>query len=200
MQSALFIFVAVMFFIGQVTCPVFADANALTNAADPADLSNAQTVQQDAVHPAFPLTRWVHTTPCGVAFDEVKEFLRAQACANKTLRLGKPEFQVPVPRCFIITTDSPDVKQNGHINFAQIGSGGIVGIYQTEMLTLFIIQNDDSAHIYRHETQHYFQHLDNPKTGGGGHEGTIWDQCEKPQYVPSTRAKAIHDAKNLKDE
>ena len=199
MQSALFIFVAVMFFIGQVTCPVFADAdtNALTNAAD---LTNAQTVQQGSIHPAFPLTRWSHTRPCGVAFDEVKEFLRAQSCANTSLRLGKAAFHVPAPRCFIVTTDSPDVKQKGHVNFAQIGSGGIVGIYQTEMFTLFIIENDDSANIYRHELQHYFQHLDDPKTGGGGHEGTIWEKCEAAQYVPSARAKAIHDAKNLKDE
>ena len=196
MQSALFIFVAVIFFIGQVTCPVFADANALTNAADLTnDLSNAQTV-----HPAFPSTRWVHTTPCGVAFDEVKEFLRAQACANSTLRLGKPGLNVPVPRCFIITAASPDVKQKGHVNFAQIGSGGIVGLYQPEMFTIFIINNDDAAHIYRHEIQHYLQHLDDPKTGGGGHVGTIWEKCEAAQYTPSTRARAIHDAKNLKNE
>lgn len=150
----------------------------------------------DLVHPFFPFTQWKHVKPCGEFFDEVKEFNKALECSNKNRFDLTPinQQQVFPPRCFIITTDSPDIRtsENGVFNYWNIGFffySGIVGLYEPEQKTIFIAENFDAPMIYRHELQHYFLDL-MEGDGNGRHDDLIWSVCEPSHYSPSQEALA----------
>lgn len=157
---------------------------------------------RSAIHELFPNSTWNDLEPCGLHFDEQKEFNTALQCVNKKVwpesPIVKEEF-THIPRCFIVKAKSPDVYTSPKAGFnfwpifditpQGIAAGAVVGVYQPETRTVFIVENVDAAMVYRHELQHYFLHIHNPETGGGGHFQEIWKQCEPPYYTPSAEVK-----------
>ena len=164
-----------------------------------------QISNPDKIHEILPNTKWSHMKPCGQFFDEQKEFNRALQCVNTHVWHEKPLNKVAIPRCFIVSASSPDVlsTKDKLFNFIPLqtlfGLGAVVGVYEPETMTVFVVENVDAAQVYRHELQHFFLHLYDPKTGGGGHHQDIWKKCEEPYYPPSIKAKliaAIEEANN----
>lgn len=157
--------------------------------------------KDELVHEILPRTRWGHLRPCGTLFDEKKEFEIAKQCVNERVWQDDPIEEPYIPRCFLISADSPDVFAspegfNGIPLLTPFGFGMVVGVYQPETQTVFIVENEDSAQIYRHELQHFFLHLHSPITEGGGHYQDIWKQCEAPYYEPSIDVKVKHILKD----
>lgn len=136
-----------------------------------------------------PDTRWGHLKPCGVYFNEVAEFNRALECVNENVYPFDPIEERKIPRCFVVTVDSPEVSGNGIFNYIYAYGGGIVGYFDDRTDTMFIIENVDAAMIYRHELQHLFLQIHDGY--GGGHYQDIWQQCEPPSYNPPTETKII---------
>lgn len=152
----------------------------------------------------IPNTRWSHLAPCGVLFDEQEEFQKAKSCVNTFVWPESPIDEELIPRCFIVTTSSPDVHStptgfNGIIVRTLGGYGAIVGFYQPETKTIFIIENIDADQVYRHELQHFFLHLHDPESQGLGHFQDIWQQCEPPYYSPSIRVELNNILKQHSD-
>lgn len=153
-----------------------------------------------AIHELFPNSSWNDLEPCGLHFDEMKEFNTALQCVNTKVwpesPIIKEEF-THIPRCFVVKAKSPDVFTSPKAGFnfwplfeltpAGLATGAVVGVYQPETRTVYIVENVDAAMVYRHELQHYFLHIHNPETGGGGHHQNIWKQCEAPYYNPSEK-------------
>jgi len=164
-----------------------------------------QIANQPTIHEIIPNTRWDSLKPCGTAFDEQQEFNAARQCVNQKAWKDSPiSLDLEIPRCFIITVNSPDVfgDESGTFNFIPITSmfgdvGAVLGVYQPATRTVYIVENVDAAQVYRHETQHYMLHIHSPETGGGGHHQEIWHECEAPYYSPSIEAKMIGAIKEL---
>lgn len=155
------------------------------------------------IHELFPHATWNDLEPCGLHFDEQKEFNRALQCVNKNVWPKSPIVDSTVthlPRCFVVKARSSDVYTKPELGFnfipifeptlGGLAVGAVVGVYQPETRTVFIVENVDAPEIYRHELQHYFLHAHNPETEGGGHHQDIWKKCEAPYYEPSDKVKA----------
>lgn len=163
----------------------------------------AQATNAQVIHELFPRSSWNDLEPCGLHFNEQEEFNKALQCVNKNVwpesPITKEEF-THIPRCFIVKAHSPDVYTSPQAGFnfwpifeptpMGIAVGAVVGVYQPETRTVYIVENIDAAMVYRHELQHYFLHEHNPETGGGGHDQEIWHKCEPPYYTPSDAVKA----------
>jgi hypothetical protein len=153
----------------------------------------------DQIHELFPNSSWNDLAPCGLYFNEQEEFRTARSCVNKNVWESRPltinEKDFPIPRCYIIKAHSPNVLSKDGINFLPIfdpsGVGAVVGVYQPETRTVFVVENVDAPMVYRHELQHYFLHEHDPITEGGGHDQEIWSKCEPPYYTPSDKAVAL---------
>ncbi len=158
----------------------------------------------DNIHELLPNTHWGSLKPCGVLFDEKLEFELALQCVNEKVWPESPlpmdQEEFPIPRCYIVSAESPDVFGNEVFNFVPVvtvfGTGAVLGFYQPESKTVFIVENVDAAMIYRHELQHLFLHLHDPETRGMGHDQDIWYKCEAPRYTPSVSAEVIGSLMN----
>lgn len=157
------------------------------------------------IHELFPNSSWNDLEPCGKFFDEQEEFRKARQCVNDNVwpdrQLSTNELDFPIPRCYIVKAHGPNVLSKDGINFIPIfdggGIGAVVGVYQPETHTVYVVENVDAKMIYRHELQHYFLHEHDPETSGGGHDQTIWQKCEPPYYTPSDKVKKLaEDDKN----
>lgn len=158
----------------------------------------------DKIHELIPNSRWSDLKPCGELFDEQEEYNKALQCVNEKVWTKRPQPATAIPRCFIISTSSPDVysDRSETFNFVPVRDifgqvGAVLGVYQPETRTVFIVENVDSAQVYRHELQHFFLHLHDPETQGGGHHQEIWHQCEEGYYSPSIKAKMIGAIKEI---
>lgn len=152
------------------------------------------------IHELFPNSSWNDLEPCGKYFDETEEFRKARSCVNDNVWPDTPldtnELEYPIPRCFIVKAQGPNIISKEGINFIPVfdplmGVGAVVGVYQPETRTVYVVENVDAPMIYRHELQHYFLHEHDPETTGGGHHQPIWQKCEPPFYDPSARTKAL---------
>ena len=156
-----------------------------------------QHADHTMIHELFPNSTWGDLEPCGSLFNEAEEFAKAQQCVDEKVWPKTPlkPLKLEPPRCFILKASSPNVFSNPKMGFNFIpmfdgrGIGGVVGVYQPETRTLFIVENIDAAMVYRHELQHFFLHVHDPETEGGGHDQNIWKQCEPPYYTPSDKVK-----------
>ena len=154
-----------------------------------------------AIHELFPNSSWNDLEPCGKHFDETEEFRKARSCVNEKVwpesKLNENELEFPIPRCFIVKAQGPNVMSRNGVNFLPIidpmGIGAIVGVYQPETRTVFVVENIDAPLVYRHELHHYFLHEHDPETQGGGHDQTIWERCEPPFYTPSDKVKQLSE-------
>lgn len=149
-----------------------------------------------------PNTKWQHMTPCGVYFDEAEELKKTLECANTKVWKKNPVPNIKIPRCFVVTAASPDVTNDRGFNVMVIMNAFMaVGYFDTETDTLFVVENIDAAKIYRHELQHLFLQI---QTGnGGGHDQPVWELCEPPYYMPSTKAQLqaeLTDLDKLRDK
>jgi len=163
-----------------------------------------EIANQPLIHELLPHTRWGDLKPCGTVFDEQEEFNKARQCVNQTAWRKRPvSEELEIPRCYIVSASSPDVysEKTGTFNFIPVvdiyGIGAVLGVYQPETRTVFIVENIDAAQVYRHETQHYMLHEHDPETRGGGHHQEIWQSCEAPYYSPSIEAKMIGAIKDF---
>jgi hypothetical protein len=151
------------------------------------------------IHELFPNSSWNDLEPCGKYFDEQEEFRKARQCVNDNVwserQLSSNELDFPIPRCYIVKAHGPNVLSKDGINFIPIfdgmGVGAVVGVYQPETHTVYVVENVDAPMIYRHELQHYFLHEHDPETAGGGHHQPIWQKCEPPYYNPSKKAETL---------
>jgi hypothetical protein len=149
------------------------------------------------IHELFPHSTWDDLEPCGKYFNEREEMGKALQCVNTNVWPDSPlnAQKLNPPRCFVVKANSPNVFSSDKMGFNFIPvfdglrMGGVVGVYQPETHTVFVVENVDAAMIYRHELQHYFLHLHDPETEGGGHHQNIWRQCEPPYYEPSIKVK-----------
>lgn len=157
------------------------------------------------VHRAFPRTSWSHVRPCNQYFDENMNYNRARSCSNAAsfFETGQTvSNSVSSPKCFVITSSSPDVrhspvyKMNGVILYGPISRYVIVGLYEPTSETIFLVENYDLPMIYRHELQHYFQFKIDPEAKKKDHEGLVWDVCEPKTYTPSKEQKEVIDLMN----
>lgn len=161
----------------------------------------------------FPGTRWNQVEPCGVYFNEQEEFNSALQCVNENVWPDDPIAEESmIPRCFVVSAESPDVFSDGFgvnvvpiILFTPFGivQSAIVGYYDTDTNSIFIVENEDAAGIYRHELQHLFLDLHDEASDGGGHFQYIWQACEPPYYKPSVRAQIqgiLEDYERLKNQ
>ena len=164
----------------------------------------ASSADKQIIHELFPRSTWNDFEPCGLHFNEQEEFNKALQCVNQNVWNKTPitdETVTHLPRCFIVKAKSIDIYTRPDIGFnfvpeffvtpVGIQVGAIVGVYQPETRTVFIVENVDAPMIYRHELQHYFLHAHNPETGGGGHHQEIWEKCEPPYYTPSDKVKSL---------
>jgi hypothetical protein len=142
-----------------------------------------------SVHPGLPFTQEKHLRPCSEYFDEAEEFTKALQCANKKVFSKSPytsELEPPkIPKCNIVTTDSPDVRETPDFNYISMDIlGKTLAFYDTETQVIFVVETYDMKMIYRHELQHYFLAL---KDGGErcDHCHEMWNQCEPPRYDPT---------------
>lgn len=149
------------------------------------------------IHELFPNSTWDDLEPCGKHFNEREEMTKALQCVNTKVWNQNPlkSEGLNPPRCFVIKANSPNVYSSAKMGFNFIPLfdglrvGGVVGVYQPETHTVFVVENIDAAMIYRHELQHFFLHLHDPETEGGGHFQHIWEKCEPPYYEPSLKVK-----------
>lgn len=145
-------------------------------------------------------TKWDHLVSCGIYFNELEEMKKTLQCANEKVYTNAPlPTNTQIPRCFVVSTSSPDVYNKRGFNFLPLvsvfGSGAVVGYFDTNTDTVFVVENHDAASIYRHELQHYFLKL---KGGtGGGHHQDIWKLCEPPYYNESDKVKIINKLERL---
>lgn len=161
--------------------------------------SSLTAVRHEVIHELFPNSSWNDLAPCGLYFNEQEEFRTARSCVNKNVWEERPltsnEKDFPIPRCYILKAHSPNILSKDGINFLPIfdpsGVGAVVGVYQPETRTVFVVENVDAPMVYRHELQHYFLHEHDPITEGGGHDQEIWSKCEPPYYTPSEKAVAL---------
>ncbi|NBP55754.1 hypothetical protein EBU71_04305 [bacterium] len=148
------------------------------------------------IHEIFNKTKWSEVRPCAEYINEMQQFNKAKSCSNlafvseynKTL----PDNVSTPPRCFVLPHGSPDVffSEENYMNFSPIRIGNmgflsIVGLYQPETETIFLVENYDIAMVYRHELQHYFQHKLDPELLKDNHGGLVWNLCEPKYYTPS---------------
>jgi hypothetical protein len=156
-------------------------------------------VEHTEIHELFPNSSWNDLVPCGQYFDEQEEFRKARSCVNKEVWSDRPlsedELEYTIPRCYVVRAQSPNVLSKDGVNFFPIiderGLGAVVGVYQPETRTVFVVENIDAPAVYRHELQHYFLHEHDPETQGGGHDQLIWEKCEPPFYEPSDKVKRL---------
>lgn len=160
------------------------------------------------IHELFPKSNWDDLTPCGAYFNEQEEYNKALQCVNEKVYPDNHISNKTIPRCFVVKSTSPDVyfKENMGFNFIPIispyGIGAVVGVYQPETKTVFLIENVDVKNIYRHELQHFFLHIHVEGSDGGGHNQEIWNKCEPPYYEPSdeVRKRVLEKSKLTKIE
>lgn len=152
------------------------------------------------VHQYLQSTGWDHVKPCGAFFREEKEFETAKLCSDAALKkeLNKSiPSDLVIPRCFVVLKSSPQVsysplyKMNAILLRGFVRMFAIVGLYEPSSHTIFLVENYDLTMIYRHELQHYFQHIVEPALIEKNHEGLIWDMCEPRTYTPSHEQKEI---------
>ena len=156
-------------------------------------------IQHTEIHQLFPQSSWNDLVPCGQYFDEQEEFRKARSCVNQNVWSDRPltenELDFPIPRCYVVKAQSPNVLSKDGVNFLPVfdysGFGAVVGVYQPETRTVFVVENIDAPEVYRHELQHYFLHEHDPETQGGGHDQLIWEKCEPPYYEPSDKVKRL---------
>lgn len=157
------------------------------------------------IHPFILNTKWSHLRPCSVDLDELKEFRKSLACWNSVYPENKlfedyTEIEVALPRCYIITTASPDIYSGKTLRFNFI-HGLLVqftlGFYDFRYKTIYVVENIDSDIIYRHELQHYFLDF-MEKRGGSGHDQEIWKKCEEATYSPTDESNYINKLRDLK--
>jgi len=147
------------------------------------------------------MTQWEHMVPCGVYFDEAAELKKSLQCVNSKVYPKEP-ISLKIPRCYVVSSASPDVRFDGGFNFIAIrtfgGIGAVVGYFNHETDTLFVVENQEVAKIYRHELQHLYLEM---KTGyGGGHHQDIWKQCEEPYYDPGLKTKILEALNELEEK
>ena len=184
--------------------------SALTSPQVEINLQRGQTLptssdqEKQMIDDLFPNSGWNDLEPCGLHFNEQEEFNKALQCVTDKVWDKGPitDPNLTIPRCFILKAKSPDVYTRPDIGFnfipimefdpqsGTVISGAVVGYYQTETKTVFVVENIDAPMVYRHELQHYFLHIQQPITGGGGHHQKIWDRCEPPYYTPSDKVRA----------
>jgi hypothetical protein len=170
----------------------------------PPGISHVAHAKNTKVHDMLPRTPWAQLEPCSAHFNEQKEYEKAKQCVND--KVWRPEDgtdaikQEYPPRCFVVPAHSADVSRIEKDGFNAIvifdpfmGYGAVVGFYHPPTRTLFVVENIDAPRIYRHELQHFFLHLYEPESEGGGHFQPIWDICEPPYYETSEEVK-LHNA------
>ena len=136
-------------------------------------LPKASDQDKQIIDDLFPNSGWNDLEPCGLHFDEQEEFNKALQCVlDKVWDKGPiTSNELAIPRCFILKAKSPDVYTREDIGFnfipimefdiesGKVISGAVVGYYQTETKTVFVVENVDAPMVYRHELQHYFLHI-----------------------------------------
>lgn len=134
------------------------------------------------IHYLMPFTKWEHLKPCGSYINEQEQFDQVLECTNRKFHKN---LKTTLPRCFVVTTDSPDVIIEPNVNFIPLGifnMSGFVGLYEPKDKTVYLIENSrfDNLDTYRHELLHYYLDL-SEGDGNASHDHDIWNKCWKEQ-------------------
>lgn len=155
---------------------------------------NFQVVQSlYTIHFLLPFSEWHDLRPCSEDMELVKEFETSLECSNREIFSKAPynqEIHPAIPSCWIVKVTSPDVHQTkvfNYLNISMFTRDGIVGFYEDYNKTIYIVENTDAPHVWRHELQHYFLDLVTGD-GNGNHDHDIWKKCLPRYYSPSDEA------------
>lgn len=144
------------------------------------------------VHPLIPRTRKELLIPCRNIMDYHKVVREALACTNEQVYPEDPIKSFVLPECYIIPTTSPDVIKDpsGQFNFITLGidlSFKILGFYEDQTNTIFVVQSFDQVLTTKHEIQHAVLHQ-REGDGDARHVHQIWERCQPGYYDPSQAA------------
>ena len=155
-----------------------------------------------AVHPLIPFTAEKHLVKCEDYLDYDKEYNQSLQCTAKKALPQLRTKNLKKPKCYIITNKAPDVHVGPVFSFVSSGlifRERIVGFYEDQTETLYIVENTDAPMILRHELQHYF--LDKvKKNGDGAHVHKVWSVCEPAHYTPSKEAIRKGSGKKMRNK
>lgn len=151
-------------------------------------------VSTRSFHVLLPLTKKEHLTKCSEVFNEKEIFNESLECSNKVFSkepydktLDPEDTFKNNPECFIVSKDSPDVMNaswGNYINFTLLLQTGIVGFYDDETNTIFLIENYDQRLVYLHELQHFFLQV-LVGDGDAPHASPVWKECLPAYFTPS---------------
>lgn len=145
-------------------------------------------VDEQKIDRILPNTRWGHLTPCSKWFNEYVEFNKVIQCVNSKLFKNDPILDLALPRCYVISVNSMDVfaSDDKKYNFLVYTNGlnytAMVGFYQEDTNTIFIVENVDTATVYRHEVQHFILDVHTKIGSDINHSHDIWKYCEANSY------------------
>lgn len=135
----------------------------------------------------FKNTEWHDLLPCSNFLNEREEFLKTVRCSNVIYHRSPLPEHYPLPKCFVVTKQSKDVKRlyldyMDNVNYIYIPytKSMIVGYFDNTNDIIILVENHNIDKIYRHELQHYILKLQ--EGYGGGHHQDIWDLCESSEY------------------
>ena len=157
-----------------------------------ASLSHTNQLPRMApVHFLIPFTTQDQLIPCSEYFDEKLAVQESLSCSNNEIfskaPYGNPLQNVPVPNCYVISKNSPDLYIGEGFNYITsdiFQQERILGFYETETKTVYLAETYDVRKVALHEYQHYFLDL-MENDGNGRHDHNIWKKCEPPYYDPS---------------
>jgi hypothetical protein len=145
-----------------------------------------------------PHTTWNDLRSCGEYFDEMQEYKNSRTCTYSSLLHNEKLTAIidpPLPRCYVIGANSKDVVYSHgasanvimRIDFPSFSVVEILGFYDSDTSTIYIVENFDIDRIYRHEIQHYIIDTVYPGFKDLDHSSSVWSNCEPKTYGPTTK-------------
>lgn len=144
-------------------------------------------------------TTWDNVKPCSAFFNESKMYDEMFECVEKNTKESLADAKpLKLPRCFVISASSPDIKNvNNEYNALILVQDGkaspVVGLYFNSHTELWLVENVDIRLLYKHELLHHFLRLlDVNGHGDGKHESELWKTCSIQKFTPSQEQILIH--------
>lgn len=143
-------------------------------------------------HYMLPFTTKEYLKPCSDYFNVQEAYEKSLSCSNDKVFSKKPYNKrlnnlKDIPQCLVISKESPDIVKTralNYLNITPIIGAGIVGFYDDDTNTIFVIENFDQILVLIHEYQHYFLRIADGDANGE-HDHNIWKKCSPPKYTPS---------------
>lgn len=132
------------------------------------------------VHPYIPRTKVEDLTSCHKVLKTQELFDEAITCVSASL--PKASEINKLPRCYVLSDTSGDVKQGQKFNFINLlGVKFVLGFYEPVNKTIYLVSDPSNSDTYKHEVQHYILDL-LLQDADAAHSNIIWSTCEEAHY------------------